>query len=189
MKKILGYIKALWLYAVKYYIVLKHYPKVSIEGKFYLDKRCEFKLGKGSRLIIKGNLTLMGDVLIQARDNATISLGKHCVMNRFTTLIAHKGITLGDGVMLGENVKVYDNDHTIVGNKVMRRDFSVDPVFIGDGCWIANNAVVLKGSSMGPNTIVGALSLVSGKLDADALYLGVPCRKMKKLEAEETTQQ
>ncbi len=188
MKKIFGYIKAIQLYALKYYLILKHYPKISIEGKFILDKRCEFKLAKGSKLIIKGNLTLMGDVLIQTQKNAVISLGKHCVMNRFTTLIAHKGITLGDGVMLGENVKIYDNDHTIEGNKVLRREFSVEAVTIGDGCWIANNAVVLKGSSMGPNTVVGALSLVAGKLDADALYLGVPCRKMKKLEPLEDTQ-
>jgi acetyltransferase-like isoleucine patch superfamily enzyme len=188
MKQFFKYIHAIRLYALKYYLILKYYPKISIEGKFYLDKRCQFKLGKGSKLIIKGNLSLMGDVLIQARDNAVISMGKNCAMNRFTTLIAHKGITLGDGVMLGENVKIYDNDHAIEGNKVMRRDFSIEPVFIGDGCWIANNAVVLKGSSMGPNTVVGALSLVSGTLDADAIYMGVPCRRIKKLEPKETTE-
>jgi acetyltransferase-like isoleucine patch superfamily enzyme len=189
MKKIFGYINALRLYALKYYLILKHYPKISIEGKFILEKRCEFKLAKGSKLIIKGNLVLMSDVLIQAREGAVITLGKNCFMNRFCSLISHTAITLGDNVMLGENVKIYDNDHAIEGNVIMRKKFVAENISIGDNSWLANNVVILKGSTVGNNVVVGAQGLVKGELESNSIYAGVPCRKIKKLEPKETTQQ
>ncbi len=188
MKKIFGYINALYLYAVKYYYTFKH-KGLQVEGKIILGKRVKLVLGKGAVLTAKGNLTLQDDVHIRVRAGAEVRFGKDCYLNRSSTVNAHKSIIFGDGVMLGENVKIYDNDHTITGNHIERRLFNVSPVEIRDGSWIANSAVILKGSVMGPNTVVGALTLVSGTLDANALYLGVPARRMKKLEPEEKQEQ
>jgi acetyltransferase-like isoleucine patch superfamily enzyme len=164
---------------------LKYYPKIEIKGKVVVSKRYEIKLAKGSKLYINGNLILMNDVLIQANENAVITIGKNCFMNRTCSIVSHSSVTLGENVMLGEHVKIYDNDHAIEGATIMRKKFVTQDVHVGDNCWLANNVVVLKGSKIGDNVVVGAQSLVRGVLDSNSIYAGIPCRKVKDLKENE----
>lgn len=186
MLKAIGYFNALLNYAYKYYLQIKHYPKLKIEGRPLIGKRVRFILATGSKTSIGKGVMISDDVIIQAWSGAQITIGKKCFFNRTVSLIVHEKLEIGNEVMLGENVKVYDNEHVINGNKVERKLFNTAPVIIRDNCWIANSAVVLKGTTMGPNTLVAALTMASGNLEANAMYMGVPCRKLKKLETEES---
>ncbi len=186
MIKVIGYFRALLDYAYKHYLQIKHYPNLKIEGRPLIGKRVRFILAKGSKTTIGKGVMISDDVIIQAWPGAHISIGNKCFFNRTVSLIVHEKLDIGNEVMLGENVKVYDNEHVINGNKVERKLFNTGAVMIKDNCWIANNAVVLKGTTMGPNTLVAALTMASGNLEANAMYMGVPCRKLKKLETEDS---
>lgn len=50
-------------------------------------------------------------------------------------------------------------------------------VEIGEHCWIGASATLLSGSKIGDRTVVGAMALVRGHLESDALYAGVPAQK------------
>lgn len=184
MINILGYIKASINKIRCYYIVATH-PGLSIAGKAIIGDRVQFIIDKGGKITCEGDITIQDDTIIQVRENATITLGHRTYINRGCSLVIHKGLEIGKEVMLGENVKIYDNDHKIVDGLVLRKEYDIAAISIKDRCWIANHAVVLKGTNMGPDTVISALSLASGNLDSNALYMGVPCRKMKKLERGE----
>ena len=46
---------------------------------------------------------------------------------------------------------------------------------------MAAKSTILSGSKIGNNTVVGANAVVRGELEANAVYVGVPAKKVKKL--------
>lgn len=53
---------------------------------------------------------------------------------------------------------------------------------IGDNVFIGMNAIILMGSHIGNNVIIGAGAVVSGVVEDDSVYAGNPARKICALE-------
>ena len=58
------------------------------------------------------------------------------------------------------------------------------PVNIAKNVWIGRS-IILKGSEIGENSIIGAGSVVSGKVPANVVYAGNPAKEIRKLDKEE----
>jgi acetyltransferase-like isoleucine patch superfamily enzyme len=71
-------------------------------------------------------------------------------------------------------------DHGIFANKPIReQDNTVSPVKIGRDCWIGANATILKGSCIEDGAIIGAKSLVKGRVKQNSIVVGNPAREIK----------
>lgn len=55
-------------------------------------------------------------------------------------------------------------------------------VRIGDNVFIGQKTLILRGADIGDNTIIGAGSVVTGKLEGNAVYAGVPAKKIVSLQ-------
>lgn len=55
------------------------------------------------------------------------------------------------------------------------------PIIVGDNCFIGNNAILLPGTQIGPNSIVGAGAVVKGSFPAESVIAGVPARQISTL--------
>jgi acetyltransferase-like isoleucine patch superfamily enzyme len=90
-------------------------------------------------------------------------------------------ITIGDNVMLAPRVSIYAENHvfdnpniTIKAQGVSKMD-----VVIEDDCWIAANAVILAGVTIGKGSVVAAGSVVNEDVPAFSVVAGVPARVIK----------
>lgn len=110
------------------------------------------------------------------------------------TIYARKGISIGDNTAIGGNVKILDNDfHPIEAEE--RARLLADPnggnsslipsqeIKIGKNCFIGCNAIILKGTILGDNCVVGAGAVVAGKFDDNCVIVGNPARVIRKLGA------
>lgn len=59
---------------------------------------------------------------------------------------------------------------------------SIRPVTIGDNCYIGMNTIILAGSQIGNNTVIGANSVVSGDIPENCVAVGSPCKSIYSLE-------
>ena len=67
------------------------------------------------------------------------------------------------------NVKIFDNDHYFdEENGVSSRHISA-PVYIGKRCWIGTNVVILRGTQIGDNCVIGAGCVVKGNIPAGSI--------------------
>ena len=57
-------------------------------------------------------------------------------------------------------------------------------VFIGDNFWIALGFVILPGSRIGENSVIGAGSVVAGEIPPNSLAIGSPAKVIRKLDEE-----
>ncbi len=113
-----------------------------------------------------------------------IEIGDCVLMSPGTRISASDEIVIGDGVMMANGTYVTDSDwHTIYDRT--RRDEQPYPVKIGDNVWLGDNCTVLKGVTIGENSVVAARAVVTKDVPANVVVAGNPARVVKELDTEE----
>ena len=109
---------------------------------------------------------------IEVFSNAHLELGKGIIFNINSTIICGDYIQIADDVCFGRNVTVRDNSG---GHFMSRKVYkNMRPVTIGQHSWITEQCMVMPGSKIGAGVIVGAGSIVQGKLPNFTLATGRP---------------
>ena len=94
-----------------------------------------------------------------------------------------EGVTIEDEVFIGHNV-VFTNDlfprATANGQLQTDADWRCVPTLVKRGASIGSGAVLLCGITIGENSIIGAGSVVTKDVPANAIVAGNPARLMKK---------
>ena len=137
----------------------KNLPKASGSTRFEISKK--------SKVTIKGKSRFRHNVSLRANSGGTIKIGKNCFLNDGCSINAKNSITIGDNLMCGQNVLIFDHDHDYKNN---RRDFICKPVEIGDNVWVGANSIILKGVRIGSNVVIGAGSLVNKDIPDNAVF-------------------
>lgn len=112
-----------------------------------------------------------------------ITMGDACLMSPGSRISASDEITLGNGVMLARGAYVTDSDWHGLYDRI-DRDERVQPVHLHDNVWIGDHATVLKGVTVGENSIVAAQSVVTKDVPANVVVAGNPAKVVKTLDPE-----
>ena len=120
-------------------------------------------------------------IISTLKEGARIHIGANCGFSG-TVIGCASEIVIGDGVMCGANTLINDTDwHTDDP-----RTSPDAPVIIGNGVWLGVNVTVLKGVTIGENTLVAAGSLVNRSLPANVVAGGVPAKVLKQIDRRQT---
>ena len=92
-------------------------------------------------------------------------------------------IEIGDHVEISGRVNFINHDG---GAWVFRDEFPkmdvIEPIKIGNNVYIGFASIIMPGSIVEDNCVIGAGSLVLGCLKGDSVYAGRPARKISELE-------
>jgi acetyltransferase-like isoleucine patch superfamily enzyme len=128
---------------------------------------------------------IFADVNPAQGDQPKIVIGDDCViLYRFQVNTAHS-VVIGRHVLVASNVLITDFDHVVEpgGTPVTRNaKYKTAPVRIQDNCWLGQNVVVLKGVTIGHDSIIGANSVVTRDVPPYSVVGGNPARIIKSLE-------
>ena len=128
--------------------------------------------------------------VFQIDDKASFIVGSNVICRNFENfrvpsgkLILHDGvfinnscsfncmerIEIGAGTMMGEGVRFYDHDHVYTAEKIEKWQWTTAPIRVGRDCWIGSNVTILKGVTIGDNTIIGAGCLIRNDVPANSV--------------------
>lgn len=97
-----------------------------------------------------------------------------------STLYAAKRITIGNNVMIGANSIIIDTDFHPVFAKVRdcadMENVGKREIRIEDNVWIGMNCTILKGVTVGRNSVVAAGSVVTKNIPPDSICAGIPAK-------------
>lgn len=112
-----------------------------------------------------------------------IDIGEKVLIGRNSVLHGHGGIVVGNQTMIGPNVTVVSSEHVYwAGSETFQaQGFTREPIVIDDNVWIGANSVILAGSRIERDVVVGAGAVVSGTLKSGYVYAGVPATQLKPL--------
>ena len=95
--------------------------------------------------------------------NGRIEIGNECFINRNCMIVSHEKIEIGDGTTVGPNVCMYDHDHDGAGG------YKSLPIIIGKNVWVGAGCILLKGTTIGDNSIVGAGTIVMTSIPSNTI--------------------
>ena len=124
-----------------------------------------------------------GHILIQARArNARITIGAHGAFANNITIVARKEIVIGERVLCGDRVAIFDSDfHEVDPEKRWVGHGGTKPVRIGDNVWLGSNAMILKGVTIGDHAVVAPGSVVTKDVPPRVVVGGIPARIIKSI--------
>ena len=151
-------------------------------------QNCRIRIiGNNNRLFISNECSLNGVHMLLQGDNNEIILGRGVHINASplqpTVINACNGtkIIIGENSLLSNNIEIHSTDYHYIFDAMGKRINPDASVSIGKHVWIGLGVKILKGSSIADNTIVGAGSSVSGKIDDPcSMVVGVPANIIKK---------
>lgn len=114
--------------------------------------------------------------------NTQVSIGSNVVMANGASIQATSGISVGDNVMIGINCFLVDTDgHDLDPNKRMDGDVKSATITIENNVVIFYNSVVLKGVTIGENSVIGSCSVVTKNIPPNVFAAGNPARVIRNL--------
>ena len=148
----------------------------SFQSNITIGENCSFRSDFTSNLIGINRKC----ILTTLRKDAEIIIGDNSGFSG--TVIASAGrIKIGNNVLCGANTTITDYDwHTIDPNK-RKVPPGPKPIEICDNVWLGLNVTVLKGVTIGENSVIGANSLVTKDIPPNVIAGGNPCRVIKEL--------
>ena len=122
----------------------------------------------------KASLIVGNNVICRNFENFHISGGKLILhdgvfINNSCSFNCMERIEIGNGTMMGEGVRFYDHDHVYTAEKIEKWQWSTAPIRVGRDCWIGSNVTILKGVTIGDNTIIGAGCLVRKDIPSNSV--------------------
>ncbi len=109
---------------------------------------------------------------ISVSNHGLLEIGSNTALNNGVTIICMDKITIGENVQIGPDTKIYDHDHDFrVPGGIMAEKFKTSPVVIGDNSWIGCNVVILRGTRIGENCIVGAGCVLKGNYPSNSVII------------------
>lgn len=92
-------------------------------------------------------------------------------------------IEIGENVTLTENVKLvtHDGGTAVIRNNNPGLNF-YGKICIRDNCFIGTQSIVLPGVTIGPNSVVGAGSVVTKHVPPNTVVAGVPAKIIRSLK-------
>jgi acetyltransferase-like isoleucine patch superfamily enzyme len=154
-------------------------------------------LWKGGKLTIGDNVVFNNGRLYNmigrqqsccfvVRTGAELIIGSNTGMSA-TAIVCTSKITIGNYVKIGGNTVIYDTDfHSLdaLQRSVLSSDIANTrnaPVIIGDHVFIGAHSTILKGITIGENSIVGSCSVVTKNIPPNEIWAGNPAKFIKSL--------
>ena len=151
----------------------------------------DVKLGKNVRLskfinmygCSVGDETKIG-AFVEIQKNA--SVGRRCKISSHTFIC--EGVEIEDNVFVGHSVTFINDSYpratTVGGELQTEADWKVEKTVVREGASIGSGSTILSKITIGENAIVGAGSVVTKDVPANAIVAGNPAKVLRFLEKE-----
>lgn len=125
-----------------------------------------------------------GSILLQPRSRESIiEIGDGNLFNNNVAIVANERINIGSNCQIGDLVAIYDCDfHETDPARRNHSPGKTMPVVIGNNVWLGSRVMVLKGVSIGDNSVIGAMSLVTKSIPPNCIAAGNPAKVIRYIE-------
>ncbi len=173
-------------YFKRYGIDKKDYAKISSFGLPILDIKGHLQIDTRIHLtntLSESTLGVNRPCKFLIYENAYLHFKGYCGMSN-TVIIAAKGITIGERVIIGAGCTIMDTDcHSLEPTEWMTEEDELHAqkkeIVIGDNVFLGTQCIILKGVHIGDNSIIAAGSVVSRDVPANQIWGGNPAMYLK----------
>src|SRR3989338_1806940 len=134
---------------------------IKVDKKSALSLNVKIATGFGGKIIIHRNVAVF----------------EYCVID------AHRKIEIGENTLIAPFCCLTDYDHLVTAKdeSPIVQGYKSAPISIGRNVWLGTKVIILKGGTIGDNTVIGAGSVVTRDIPSNSVAVGNPARVIKKI--------
>jgi acetyltransferase-like isoleucine patch superfamily enzyme len=170
---------ARWLF-----LKLRYGRRLQTDGICFICPRVKLEIGPEATLSI-GRWAWIGHGTKIRVHEGEVSIGAKTVIGQECTVSAFQHVSIGRECIIADRVMLIDFDHGAaeVERPVRLQGIYKRDVRVGHNVWIGYGACLLRGVTVGDNSIVGTSSVVTKEVPANAVIGGSPARVLRMREA------
>jgi acetyltransferase-like isoleucine patch superfamily enzyme len=176
------FLAARWLW-----LKLRWRGRLVTDGLCFVCPGVKFEIGKHARVYL-GRWSWLGHGCKIRVHEGELSIGAKTVFGQECTISAFQHIAIGRECIVADRVMMIDFDHGVVEVERPIREQGIykRDVNVGHNVWIGYGACVLRGVTVGDNTVIGTSSVVTTDVPTDAVVGGIPAKLIRMREAPTT---
>ncbi len=136
----------------------------------------------GGKLIAGRGVRIARECVFFVGEQGLLSIGSRTVIGPYTRIMAATQVHIGARCLISWNCSIFDS----IGHRMWlegQEESEIEaPITIGDDVWIGPYSIIMKGVTIGNNSIVGAGSVIRRDVPPDTLVYGNPARPVGKVD-------
>ena len=175
------YAPRFWMMALRYLWFRVRNPHVVTNGIVYMARGVELRCTRGLGHLEIGREVWIGRGTAIRCHEGFLRIGDGVVFGGDDTINCYLDVEIGEDCIFADDVYVGDFDHRTEDLEVpiQHQGIVKTPVRIGPDCWLGTKAVILRGTTIGRGSVVGAAAVVRGEFPERAVIVGNPGRVAK----------
>ena len=137
--------------------------------------------GDNNELILDVSSKLRASKIHLRGSNCKIKIGKGTTFGgiRIVNVGRNNDILIGEDCLFADNIELWASDTHSILNEQGEKINCEEPIIIEDRVWIGSHAKILKGVTIGHDSVVGMGSIVTKDIYPNTLNIGTPNKVIK----------
>lgn len=132
------------------------------------------------KVTFKGKAHIGHGTKISVNEDAYLELGDNFTVVAESEIVSQKNIKFGNNVLISWDCLIMDTDFHKIYDQTGKIINSPEPIIIGQKVWVGCRNVILKGSVISDNSIIGANSFLNKDIsNQSGIFVGNPIRFIK----------
>jgi acetyltransferase-like isoleucine patch superfamily enzyme len=169
------------------WLKLRFRGRLRTDGLCFVGPHVTFEIGRDATVTL-GRWSWIGDGCKIRAHEGEVLIGAKSVLGQECTISSFQHVSIGRECILADRVMLIDFDHGAVEVERPIREQGIykRDVRVGHNCWIGYGACILRGVTVGDNSIVGTSSVVTGDVAENSIVGGAPARVLRMRETPQS---
>jgi len=180
----LGYVSLIirWLW-----LKLRWRGRLRTDGLCFVCPGVKFQIGRDAKVRL-GRWSWIGHGCKVRVHEGELEIGAKTVLGQECTIYAYQHVSIGRECMIADRVMMIDFDHGMVEVERTIREQGIYKrnVDVGHNVWIGYGACLLRGVTVGDNSVIGTSSVVTCDVPDNAVMGGIPAKVIRMRDAPKT---
>jgi acetyltransferase-like isoleucine patch superfamily enzyme len=176
-----GYLKLVlrWLW-----LKVRWRGRLQTDGLCFIGPGVKFEIGREARVVL-GRWSWIGHGCKVRVHEGELIIGAKSVLGQECTISAFQHVSIGRECIIADRVMMIDFDHGMVEVERPIREQGIYKrnVRIGHNVWIGYGACVLRGVTVGNNSVIGTSAVVTCDVPENAVVGGIPAKVIRMRKA------
>ncbi len=169
------------------WLKLRWRGRLETDGMCFVGPGVKFEIGRQATVRL-GRWSWIGHGTKVRVHEGELTIGAKSVLGQECTISVFQHLSIGRECIIADRVMMIDFDHGMVEVERPIREQGIykRDVSIGHNVWIGYGACVLRGVTVGENSVIGTSSVVTGDVAPNSVVGGIPAKLIRMRAAPRT---
>jgi acetyltransferase-like isoleucine patch superfamily enzyme len=166
------------------WLKLRFRGRLQLDGVCFIHPRVKFEISKGA-VVRLGRWCWIGRGCKIRAHEGEVEIGAKTALGQECTISAFQHVSIGRECVIADRVMFIDFDHgtSEVERPIRRQGIYKRDVRVGNNVWLGYGACVLRGVTVGDNSVLGTYGVATKDIPPNSVAGGLPARVLRGREA------